>query len=109
MTTINVKTPKGSTKVSEGGYGYGGGVRVYKSKVKKIKSKYYQTQYETADKDYGHPTIKNIFFKSKMRIPKIEKRLNTQRSGYLQTFKIGKDKYQKAIKAKKIKINEGPF
>ena len=30
---LNVKQPKGSTKVSEGGYGYAGGVRVTKSSL----------------------------------------------------------------------------
>tara|TARA_R110000824_G_scaffold248948_1_gene437928 strand:+ start:710 stop:1030 length:321 start_codon:yes stop_codon:yes gene_type:complete len=70
---------------------------------KKIKSKHYQSQFDTTG-SYGEPAIKNIIFKSKKSLSAIEKRMNKggNMSSHLGTSKISKNKFQIKIKEKKL-------
>ena len=74
-----------------------------KAVKKKIKSKYYKSQFDTTG-SYGEPAIKNIIFKSKKPLSAIEKRMNKggNMSSHLGTSKISKNKFQKSIKEKKL-------
>jgi len=77
------------------------GVKTGIKKVKEIKKgKFNKSQFETVDKDWGNPTIKNILFKSKKSVKAIDKKLN-KKSGYLQTVKISKANYVKGLKERK--------
>ena len=80
---------------------------IKKPKVPKVKTtkeikkgKFNKSQFETVDKDWGNPTIKNILFKSKKSVKAIDKKLN-KKSGYLATHKISKANYVKVLKDRK--------